>query len=426
MYALLIPLLILCLLMGMPIFAVILAAAMTGFLYQDIDLTAVAIELYRLEDMPLLVSLPLFTFAGYILSESNASQRLLNLVKAVFGWIPDGLAIIVIIACAIFTAFTGASGVTILALGALLYPAMIKAGYRDRFSMGLITTSGSLGLLLPPSVPLIIYGIIMQQMNIGGEYEFQDIFLAGLIPALLMIVMLAAYVLWDNRHINIPRTAFSLRDFKQACRSSAWDFPLPVIIFAGIFSGVLAVSELAAITALYILIVEVLVHRDIKLKQLPTIAAESMTMIGGILLILAAAMAFTNFLIDAEIPNSLFLWIKQHIDSKLTFLLLLNIFLLLVGAVLDIFSALVIIVPLILPVAISYGINPIHLGVIFLANMQIGYITPPVGMNLFIASHRFNRPVLELYHASLPFLLVSLLAVLLITYWPGLSLLLIN
>lgn len=426
MYFLTIPLLILLLLIGMPIYAVILAAAMAGFLYSDIDLTAVAIELYRLADMPLLVSLPLFTFAGYILSESNASHRLLNLVKALFGWVPDGLAIIVIIACAIFTAFTGASGVTILALGALLYPAMIKAGYNDKFSLGLITTSGSLGLLLPPSVPLIIYGIIMQQMNIGSEYEFQDIFLAGLLPALLMIVMLSAYALWANRHITIPRTAFSLNELKEACKQSAWDFPLPVIIFAGIFSGLLAVSELAAITAFYVIIAEVFIHRDIKIKQLPNIAAESMTMIGGILLILAAAMAFTNYLIDAEIPNQLFQWIKQHVDNKLTFLLLLNIFLLLIGAVLDIFSALVIIVPLILPVAISYGVNPLHLGVIFLANMQIGYITPPVGMNLFIASHRFKRPVLELYHAALPFLLVSLLAVLLITYWPALSLFLVN
>lgn len=418
--------LIILLLLGMPIFAVILAAAMAGFLFLDIDLTAIAVELYRLVDMPLLVSLPLFTFAGYILSESRASQRLLGLTKSLFGWIPDGLAIIVIISCSVFTAFTGASGVTILALGALLYPALMKAGYGEKFSIGLVTTSGSLGLLLPPSVPLIIYGIIMQQMHIGTEYEFDDIFLAGLGPALLMIIMVSLWVLWTNRHITIPRNEFSYKDVKQSVRNSAWDLPLPFIVFIGIFSGKLAVSEVAAITALYVLVVEVFVYRDIALKQIPTIASESMTMIAGILLILAAAMAFTNFLIDAEIPNEIFIWMKQHIDSKITFLLLLNIFLLVIGAVLDIFSALVIVVPLILPIAISYGINPLHLGVIFLANMQIGYITPPVGMNLFIASFRFNRSIIELYHASIPFMFVFLLSVLIITYWPGLSLFLVD
>lgn len=426
MTLLLILLLIALLLLGMPIFAVILLAAISGFLFLEIDLTAIGIELYRLVDMPLLVSLPLFTFAGYILSESNASQRLLSLTRSLFGWAPDGLAIIVIFACAVFTAFTGASGVTILALGALLYPALLKEGYKDKFSLGLVTTSGSLGLLLPPSVPLIIYGIIMQQMNIGTHYDFDEIFLAGLIPALLMMVMIALYVFWDNRHISVPRHAFSFSDLKKSIKSSAWDLPLPVIVFAGIFSGKLAVSEVAAITALYVLITEVIIYRDIKIKKLPDIAAEAMTMIGGILLILAAAMAFTNFLIDAEIPDSLFNWMKEHVDNKLTFLLLLNIFLLIIGAVLDIFSALVIIVPLILPIAISYGINPLHLGVIFLANMQIGYITPPVGMNLFIASFRFKRSILELYHASIPFLLVYLLAILLITYIPELSLFLVD
>ena len=414
------------LLLGMPIFAVILAAAMTGFYYLDIDLAAMGIEIYRLVDMPLLVSLPLFTFAGYILSESKASERLLGLIKALFGWAPDGLAIIVIIACAIFTAFTGASGVTILALGALLYPALIKEGYKDKFSIGLVTTSGSLGLLLPPSVPLIIYGIIMQQMNIGSEYEFDDIFIAGLGPALLMIVMISIYAVWHNRDLAIPRHPFSFNDLVKAIRVSAWDIPLPFIVFIGIFSGMLAISEVAAITAFYVLIIEVFINKDIKFKQLPHIASESMTMIGGILLILAAAMAFTNYLIDAEIPLSIFEWMKQHIDSKITFLLLLNVFLLIIGAVLDIFSALVIIVPLILPIAISYGINPLHLGVIFLANMQIGYITPPVGMNLFIASYRFKRSILDLYHASIPFLVVYLLSLLVITYWPDLSLFLIQ
>lgn len=414
------------LLLGMPIFAVILAATMAGFLSRDIDLMAIAIEIYRLVDMPLLISLPLFTLAGYILSESHASQRLIDLTRAFFGWMPNGLAFIVVIACALFTAFTGASGVTILALGALFYPALMKANYSDKFSIGLVTTSGSLGLLLPPSVPLIIYGIVMQQMNIGKEYDFIDIFLAGMGPALLMILVVICWVNWANRHNRIPTSRFSLTEVKKALRNSIWDIPLPFIVFAGIFSGKLAISETAAVTALYVLIIEVLVYRDIAIKRLPKITVESMTMIGSIILILATSMAFTNFLIDAEIPNDIFIWIKAHIDSQLSFLLLLNVFLLMIGAVLDIFSALVIVVPLILPVAISYGVNPLHLGVIFLANMQIGYFTPPVGMNLFIASHRFNRSILDLYHASIPFMFVFLFAVLIITYWPALTLFLVS
>ena len=418
--------LIVCLLIGVPIYAVILAATMAGFVYLDIDLMAIAVELYRLVDMPLLISLPLFTFAGYILSESHASQRLINLTRAFFGWMPNGLAFVVVVACALFTAFTGASGVTILALGALFYPALMKANYGDKFSIGLVTTSGSLGLLLPPSVPLIIYGIIMQQMNIGKEYDFVDIFVAGLGPALLMMLVVILWVSWSNRHNTLPTTTFSFNEVKKVLRNSIWDLPLPIIVFAGIFSGKLAISETAAVTALYVLIIEVLVYRDIPLKRLPEITVESMTMIGGIILVLGAAMAFTNFLIDAEVPNEIFAWIKEHVDSKFTFLLLLNVFLLLIGAVLDIFSALVIVVPLILPVAIAYGVNPLHLGVIFLANMQIGYFTPPVGMNLFIASYRFNRSILDLYHASIPFMFVFLFAVLVITYWPDLSLFLVN
>lgn len=414
------------LLLGAPIFAVILAATMVGFVSGAVDLSAIAVELYRIIDTPLLVSLPFFTLAGYLLSESRASERLLQLTRGLVGWVPNGLAIVVLIACALFTAFTGASGVTILALGALLYPALIETGYKEKFSLGLVTTSGSLGLLLPPSVPLILYGIIMQQMNMGGEYSFEQIFSAGLMPALLMIVLLGLWIFWVNRHNPIATTAFSGKQVLHAMWCAKWELPLPLIVLIGIFSGVLAVSEVAAVTAFYVLIVEVFVYREIAIKQLPQIVANAMTMVGGIILILGSSMAFTNYLIDAEVPVNILEWIKSYVDSKLTFLLLLNIFLLVLGAVLDIFSALVIVVPLILPIAISYGIHPLHLGVIFLANMQIGYFTPPVGMNLFIASYRFNRSIIDLYRASIPFMIVLLIAVLIITYWPALTLFLID
>jgi len=419
-------LLLIILFLGAPIYSVILAATMVGFYFAGIDLSAIAVELYRVIDTPLLVSLPFFTFAGYVLSESGTSHRLMRLTTALFGWVPNGLAIVVLIACAVFTAFTGASGVTILALGALLFPALIEAGYQHKFSLGLVTTSGSLGLLLPPSIPLILYGIIMQQMNIGGEFSFEQIFIAGLMPGLFMIVLLSGWVFWANRHHRIPTTRFSGKEVLSALRESIWEVPLPIFVFAGIFGGILAVSEVAAVTALYVLIVEVFIYKEIKILDLPKIVTESMSMVGGIILILGTSMAFTNYLIDAEVPTRLFEWVKAHVDSKLTFLLLLNGFLLILGALLDIFSALVIVVPLILPIAIGYGIHPLHLGVIFLANMQIGYFTPPVGMNLFIASYRFEKSIIELSRASIPFMFVLLAAVLIITYWPELTLFMIE
>lgn len=418
--------LIILLFLGMPLFAVIISAALLGFYSVETDLSIIAVELYKIADTPLLLALPLFTFAGYLLSESRTSERVLILARAFFGWMPDGLALVTLLACAIFTAFTGASGVTIVALGALLLPALKNAGYSERFSLGLVTSSGSLGLLLPPSIPLILYGIIVQQMEVGVAFEFNDLLIAGLLPGLLMIAILFAMIVWMNRHQPLAKTKFNTNAAIEAIKQAKWELPLPLFVLVGIFGGYFAISEVAAVTALYILIVEVFVYREIRIKQLPKIMSDSMTMVGSIILILGVSMAFTNFLIDAEVPNQLFEWIKTHIDSKYTFLLLLNLFLLLLGAIIDIFSAIVIVVPLILPVAISFGIHPIHLGVIFLANMQIGYFTPPVGMNLFIASYRFNKSITELYQACIPFLVLLIITVLIITYWPALTLFIVS
>jgi tripartite ATP-independent transporter DctM subunit len=412
--------------LGAPLFAVLLGATLLGFSQEEIDLTVIGVELYRIVDTPLLLALPMFTFTGYVLAESNTSQRLLAVMRALFGWMPDGLALVAVLACTLFTAFTGASGVTIVALGALLLPALRNAGYGEKFNLGLITSSGSLGLLLPPSLPLILYGIILQQMNLGAEFSFEDLFLAGLLPSLLMIGLLAAWILWSHRGRRIPLTPFSAREALAALRAAAWELPLPLFVLGGIFGGFFALSEVAAVAALYALVTQMLIYREITVRKLIHLTRDCMVMVGGILLILAVAMAFTNFLIDAEVPTRLFEWIKAHIDSKWTFLLLLNLFLLLLGAFLDVFSALVIVAPLIVPVAMGFGIHPVHLGMIFLANMQIGYFTPPVGMNLFIAAYRFNRPIVELYHATVPFMAVLLVAVAIITYWPGLSLMLIQ
>jgi len=407
-------------LLGAPLFAVIFAAALLGFYASDIDLAAVPIEFYRLADMPVLLAIPLFTFAGYLLSESRAPRRLVRLTQAWLGWLPGGLAIVALTACALFTAFTGASGVTIVALGALLYPALRESGFRDDFSLGLITTSGSLGVLFAPSLPLILFAVIAQQLNLGPSITVDEMFLAGILPGILMVAALSAWSLWRNR--GQQRQPFSWREARSAVRESAWEIPLPIIVLGGIYSGNFAVSEAAAVTAFYVMIVEILVYREISIGRLPAIIRESMVLVGAILVILGASLASTNYLIDAEIPMRMFDLVREFISDPLTFLMVLNIFLLILGTMLDIFSAIVIMVPLLLPIAVGYGIDPVHLGIIFLANMQIGYFTPPVGMNLFIASFRFDKSILQLYRATIPFFVILLIVVLIITYWPGLSL----
>ena len=407
---------------GAPLFAVILAAAMLGFQSSGIDLAVIPIEVYRIVDTPLLVALPLFTFTGYILSESKTSTRLVNLIQSVFGFLPSGLAVVGFIVCALFTALTGASGVTIVALGALLLPALQEGRFSERFSLGLVTTSGSLGLLLFPSVPLILYGVIAQQLDVGEPFSIIDLFVGGLFPLILMLALLIGYTLWTHRGGAIPRTSFSLAKVTLAIYEARWELPLPVILFGGVALGIFAVSEAAAVSAVYVIVSQVFLYKDISIRELPNIAIKSMMMVGGILLILGIALAFTSFLVDAEIPQRLFEFIKSYVESPITFLLMLNIFLLLLGALLDIFAAIVIMVPILLPIAVGFGIHPVHLGIIFLANMQIGYFTPPVGMNLFIASYRFKKPLTELYASTLPFLVIMLLALLVITYVPILSL----
>jgi len=413
------PLLALLALLGAPLFAVIAASAMLGFLREGIDLQAIAIEFYGIAEMPILLAIPLFTFAGYLLSESGAPRRLVRLTSALLGWMPAGLAIVSLAACALFTAFTGASGVTIIALGALLFPALQQAGYPEKFNLGLVTSAGSLGLLFAPSLPLILYGIV-------AEISVEDLFLAGILPGLLMLLLLSAYSVWKNRALRVPLGEFSWREVAAAVREAAWEIPLPVVVLGGIYSGYFAISEAAAVTAMYVLIVDLVVLREIPVRKLPGIMRDSMVLVGGILIILGMSLASTNYMIDAGVPQKLLAYVSELVSSELTFLLLLLAFLLALGAILDIFSAIVLVVPLILPVALQYGVDPVHLGIVFLATMQLGYITPPVGLNLFIASYRFERPVVELYLSTLPFFVFLLISVMIIAFWPSLSLVLLN
>lgn len=412
--------------LGAPLFALIGAVALLGLHAGGADLTVVMVEFYRLADMPVLVAIPLFTVAGYLLGESGAPKRLVRLTDALLGWMPGGLAIVALCACALFTAFTGASGVTIVAMGALLYPALRQARYGDSFSLGLVTSSGSLGLLFVPAVPLILYAIVAQQFNTTPPVSVDAMFRAGLLPGLLMIVLLAAWSIYVAPPLERGPGRIDWREAGRAAWDARWEIPLPIVVLGGIYSGAFAASEVAAVTAAYVLVVTTLVRREIDGPRLVASIREAMALVGAILLILGVSLGLTYWFIDNSVPEKLFEWIGAHVDSKLAFLLLLNLFLLVLGMLLDIFSATVIMVPIILPIALQFGIDPVHLGIVFLANMQLGYFTPPVGMNLFIAAYRFQRPVLEIVRACVPFFLILFAAVLAITYVPWLSLALVR
>jgi tripartite ATP-independent transporter DctM subunit len=407
------------LLLGAPLFSVIGAGALLGFQREGTPLAIVPDSFFGISETPVLVAIPLFTFAGFLLSAGQAPSRLVRLSRALLGWLPGGLAIISLVACALFTAFTGASGVTIIALGALLYPALSEVGYDDRFNLGLITSSGSLGLLFAPSLPLILYGVV-------AEAPIDDLFLAGLLPGILILAVLAAYCYWRNRRLRYVATARSWSAAWAAIWAARWDLPLPIVVLGGIYSGFFAVSEAAAVTALYVAVIELVVLREVPWRDVPRIMRESMVLVGAILTILGVSLASTNLMIDTEVPQRLFATVSNFITGPTTFLIALLVFLLVLGTILDIFSATVLVVPLLLPLAARYGIDPIHLGIVFLAAMELGYLTPPVGLNLFIASHRFDKDITEIYWATQPFLLVSLLAVIIIAFWPGLSLMLLN
>jgi C4-dicarboxylate transporter, DctM subunit len=402
-------------LLGAPLFIVIAASSLL-FLYRNgIEFSALIIELYKLAHTPTLTALPLFALAGYVLAESNAPRRLVRLSDALLGWLPGGLAIIALSVSAVFTALTGATGLTIVAMGGLLFPALVQQKYPERFSLGLLTTSGTLGLLFPPSFPLILYGIVAQT-------SIDQLFLAGILPGILLVLLLSLYSAWKGFRFNVARPAFTVREARGALREAIWEIPLPFIVLGGIYGGYVAVSEAAVLTVLYVLVVEVLIYRDVRFRELKSIALKSSVLVGGILIILGVSFGLTNSLINEEIPSKVLDFMKMHVESHLAFLAWLNLFLLVAGCVLGMFPALIVLVPMILPVAQAYGVNPIHLGIILLTNLEIGASLPPVGINLFVSSMRFERPVLDLYRASVPYILILLMALVIITYWPALSL----
>jgi len=403
-------------LLGLPVFAGIMAADMIGLYASGVDLSAIAIEIFRLANAPVLLAIPQFTFAGYLLSEGETSGRLVRFSRSLLGWLPGGLGVVALVTCAFFTAITGATGVTIIALGGLLLPALMSDRYTESFSLGLMTTSGSLGLHFPPSLPLILYGFVS-----GASIE--TLFVAGLVPGAIMVGILCLFSIFMGRTWRLDRPRFTWAEFLAAAREAAWEIPIPFLILGAVYTGLATVTETASLTVAYVLFIKIVVYREIRpFYDLPRIMVESMEMVGGIMIILGGALGFTNFLVDAFVPMKILSFMEGAIQSRVGFLLVLNGFLLVVGCMMDIFSAILIVVPLVLPLATQYGIDPVHLGIVFLANLAIGYNTPPVGLNLFIAAARFDRPIVTLYRATLPFLLLLLVTLLLITYWPALSL----
>ncbi len=404
--------------LGMPLFAVFGAASMMLFAnMENTTVTGAAHDVFseKFADSPLMVTIPLFIFAGYVMAESGTPQRLVRVSRALVGWMPGGLAMVALGASAFFTTFTGGSGITIVAIGGLLYPALIAERYEERFSLGLITTGGSLGLLFPPSIPLVLYGVVAGVL-------IEKLFLAGIIPGVVTVMALAAYAFFFGVRSKLPRTSFDVKEAGAALKEASWEILLPVFLLGGLLFGFLRIHEAAAFAAIYALIIEVWIYKDVSFrKDLPRIIREATTMFGAILAILATAIGFTAFLIQAQVPMKALEAMETILSSPFMFLLALNIFLLVVGMLMDIFSAVVVVVPLIVPIANHFGIDPYHLGIVFLLNLEIGYLTPPVGLNLFIASFRFEQPVTLLYRAVLPFIGLLLIALVITTYVPAMS-----
>jgi C4-dicarboxylate transporter DctM subunit len=401
--------------LGAPIFAVLGGIAFFLLVAQGVPAAATAVNHYSLVVNPSLPAIPMFTLAGYLLAEARSPGRLVEVFDALFGRYRGGAAVATVLACTFFTCFTGASGVTILALGGLVMPLLARAGYAPKPALGLVTAAGLPGVLLMPALPLILYAIV-------ARVSIEDMFLGGALPALLMIGIVVAWGISREPRALRARPAFDARRARAAIAAAKWELALPVVPIGALGSGLATPVEAAALTAAYAFFVTTVMHRDLRLRRdVPRVVAECGLMVGGILLILGVALGLTNYLVDAQVPGRLVEWVTQTIDSRVVFLLALNALLLLAGCVMDVFTAIVVLAPLVTPIGLAYGVHPVHLGIVFLANLELGYLTPPVGMNLFYASYRFGKPVTEVFRAVAPLFLALAAGLLAVTYLPWLS-----
>jgi tripartite ATP-independent transporter DctM subunit len=417
--------------LGLPLFCILAAIGLAGFHHEGTPVSSTLIDIYGKLTGAQAVSLstiPLFTFAGYLMAKAKTAQRLVDVSEAILGWMPGGLAVITVLTCAIFTTFTGGSGVTIVALGGLLLPELIRTGYSQRRALEVVTGSGAVGLLFPPALPLIVYGIIyglnagqISDVTAPSVFRIERFLFAGILPGTILIAVLCIYCVIVGARAKAPRKPVDFKKFGEALWVAKWELPLPVVIIALIAKGWAQIPEVAALTALYVFVVEVFVYRDVNIKKdLFLVTRESMTLVGAIFMKITAALILDAYFIEAGVPEKLFQWLSQFVHTQVSFLLVLNVLLLIVGCLMDIFSAIVVMVPLIVPAAAQFHIDPYHLGIIFLLNLEIGYLLPPAGLNLFIAAFRFQRPITELYRAVIPFILLMVGVLLLITYVPTL------
>jgi len=408
-------------LLGAPVFVAMGGIALVLFFQEGVPVSMVSSKVYQLISSPTLPAIPLLTAAGYVLAESAAAERLVRFFRAIFGWMPGGVAVMVAAVCALFTSVTGGSGVTIIALGGLVYPILRKDGYSEGFSLGLVTASGSLGLLFPPSLPVILYSVVASTRD--QSVPADQLYLAGLLPGLLLVVITAAYGIVIGRRVEREKQPFSLREVAAASWHAKWELMLPVVIVTLFVTGYATMLETAAAALAYAIIVECFITRDIHIfKALPEVLVKAAALMGAVLILLSVAMGLTGYLVDAQIPDMLLDWVKTNIHSQVMFLLALNVLLLALGSVLEIYSAIIILAPIIAPMGAAFGVDPVHMGVIFLANLELGFLFPPVGLNLFLASSRFNKPLTSLYRHVVPFLIITGIGVLLITYTDSMSL----
>ena len=408
-------LLVLAVLLGTPVFVAMAGMAMLLFFANGTPVSAAPAEIYRLIGSPTLPAIPLLTACGYVLAESRAADRLVRFFRALSGWMTGGTALLVAGVCALFTSFTGGSGITIIALGGLVYPILREDGYPESFSLGLVTAAGSLGLLFPPSLPVILYSVV-------ANTPADQLYLAAVVPGLLLVVLVAGYGILTGRRAATATTPFSWREMGAATWDAKWELSVPIVVLGLFVSGVASLVEASAAAAAYAIVVECLITRDIHVvRDLPRVLLKGGALMGGVLILLASAMGLTSYLVDAQIPDRVLGLVKAHVHSQVVFLLVLNVLLLVLGSVLEIYSAIVVLAPLVVPLGLAFGVDPVHLGVIFLANLELGFLLPPIGLNLFLSASRFETPMTRLYRHVVPFLIILGLGVLLITYVPWIS-----
>ena len=409
--------------LGLPVFVVMAGLAMTMFFSSGTPIAALPLETLRLVANPSLPAIPLLTIAGYILASGRSSHRLVRAYKSVLGWIPGGMAVMVVIVCAVFTTFTGASGVTILALGGLVYPMLVRDGYPKGFSLGMVTAAGSLGLLFPPSLPVILYSVAASSPGSVAPVAVDQLFIGGFLPGLSLVLLVSLYGMYQGHKAGAPRQKLEWNEARAAMWEAKWDIVVPVVVMGSFLSGIATIVESAAIGAAYALVIELTVFRNMKpTKDLPAALLNAASLVGAVVVLLGVALGLTNYLVEAEVPTKLVEWVQAHIHSRWVFLLVLNIGLLILGSVLEIYSAIVVLVPLVAPLGVAFEVNPVHLGVIFLANLELGFLCPPMGLNLFLSATRFQKPLPYLYREALPFLAIMTVGVLFITYVPGVTL----